>query len=275
MAKASEQTAENNAVRALYIGDSGSGKTGSLISLLQAGYTIRMLDLDNNSDSLVQLCRHHDPKLLERLDIIRVRDKFRASQFAGLEVAGQPKAWVDALKYLNKWDDGTSINDWDDKTIFVLDTLTSAGRAAFHWAKGMNPNSKDPRQWYAAGQDSLKTMLELLTSPDFSCHILVISHIDLVERDDGTTKGYASSLGKALGPQIAKVFPTLIMAETKGSGNNIKRTITTRPTMLVDLKNPVPFKMEERYPLETGMATIFATLLGGAGLATPASNKVA
>lgn len=261
MAKASGINLSGKAVRALYIGDSGVGKTGSLISLLQAGYTIRMLDLDNNSDSLVQLCKHHDPKLLDRLDIISVRDKFRSSQLAGLEVAGQPKAWVQALGYLNKWDDGTALADWDNKTIFVLDTLTSAGRAAFHWARGMNPSSKDPRQWYAAGQDSLKTLLELLTSPDFKCHILVLSHIDLMEKEDGTTKGYASSLGKAIGPQIAKVFPTLLMAETKGSGNNVKRTIATRPTNLVDLKNPIPFKIDERYPLETGMASIFAALL--------------
>ena len=260
MAKASTDLIAGKPVRALYIGDSGSGKTGSLISLLQAGYKIRMLDLDNNADSLIHLCKHTDPKLLDNLDIISVRDKFRASQLTGLEVAGQPKAWVDALKYLNKWDDGSNIADWDSKTIFVLDTLTSAGRAAFHWAKGMNPSSKDPRQWYAAGQDSLKTMLELLTSPDFKCHILVLSHIDLIERDDGTTKGYASSLGKALGPQIAKVFPTLIMAMSKGSGNNVKRTISTQSTMLVDLKNPVPFAIEGSYPLETGMASIFSAL---------------
>lgn len=262
MAKASALTGNWKPVRALYIGDSGAGKTGSLISLLQAGYNIRMLDLDNNVDSLVQLCKHHDEKLLAQLDVISIRDKFRASQVSGLEVAGQAKAYVEALKFLNKWDDGTSIAEWDKNTIFVLDTMTSAGRAAFHWAKGMIPNAKDPRQWYAAGQDSLKTLLELLTSPDFNCHILVLSHIDLIERDDGTTKGYASSLGKALGPQIAKVFPTLLMAETKGSGSAVKRTIATQSTMLVDLKNPVPFKMEGRYPLETGMASIFEVLVG-------------
>lgn len=262
MAKASEESVAVKPVRALYIGDSGSGKTGSLISLLEAGYTIRMLDMDNNSDSLKMLCRHKNPKLLEQLDVISLRDKFRASILRGLEVDGQPKAYVDALKYLNKWDDGSTIKEWDSKTIFVLDTMTSMGRAAFHWAVGMNPSSKDPRQWYAAAQESLKTMLELLTSPDFKCHILVLSHIDLVERDDGTTKGYASSLGKALGPQIAKVFPTLIMAETKGSGTNVKRTIATQPTNLVDLKNPTPWAIEGRYPLETGMASIFAALLG-------------
>lgn len=260
MAKASTDLITGKPVRALYIGDSGTGKTGSLISLLQAGYNIRMLDLDNNADSLIHLCKHTDPKLLDKLDIVSVRDKFRASQMTGLEVAGQPKAWVDALKYLNKWDDGSTIAEWGSDTVFVLDTLTSAGRAAFHWARGMNPSSKDPRQWYAAAQDSLKTLLELLTSPDFKCHILVLSHIDLIERDDGTTKGYASSLGKALGPQIAKVFPTLIMALSKGSGNNIKRTISTQSTMLVDLKNPVPFAIEGSYPLETGMADIFKAL---------------
>jgi len=258
MAKAS---LEKKPIRALYIGDSGSGKTGSLISLLEAGYFIKMLDMDNNADSLIQLCHHVNPKLLDQLDIISVRDKFRASSINGLEVAGQPKAYVDALKYLNKWDDGTSMSDWSTDTSFVLDTMTSAGRAAFHWARGMSPTAKDPRQWYAASQDSLKTMLELLTSPEFKCHVLVISHIDIVERDDGTTKGYASSIGKALGPQIAKVFPTLIMAESKTIGKNVKRTISTTPTSLVDLKNPKPFVLEASYPLETGMAQIFASLL--------------
>lgn len=262
MAKASLESVEVKPVRALYIGNSGSGKTGSLISLLQAGYTIRMLDMDNNADSLKEQCRHHDAKLLDRFDIISLRDKFRASTLRGLETDGAPKAYVEALKYLNKWDDDSKISEWGGDTIFVLDTLTSMGRAAFHWAAGMAPDVKDKRQWYAQAQESLKTLLELLTSPTYKCHILVLSHIDLIELDDGTTKGYASSLGKALGPQIAKVFPTLIMAESKGTGDQTKKTITTRSTNMIDLKNPVPFKMEGRYPLETGMASIFEVLYG-------------
>lgn len=257
MAKAS---ISKKPLRLLYIGNSGAGKSGSLISLLEAGYNIRMLDMDNNSDSLVQLCHHKNPALLEKLDIISLRDKFRASQMTGLEVKGQPRAYVDMLKYLEKWDDGSSFETLGDKDIFVLDTLTSAGRAAFHWAKGMNPTSKDPRQWYAQAQDSLKTLLELLTSPEIKCHVMVLSHIDLIEMPDGGMKGFASSLGKALGPQIAKVFPTLIMAETRGNGKNVKRTISTTPTALIDLKNPRPFDVAETYPLETGLAEIFAKL---------------
>jgi hypothetical protein len=258
MAKASLR---KDPLRILYIGNSGSGKTGSLISLLRAGYNIRMLDMDRNADSLLELANHEDPKLLDRIDLISLRDKFRASQISGLEVKGQPKAYVDMLKFLEKWDDGTSFDDLGPETVFVLDTLTSASRAAFHWAKGMNPTSKDPRQWYAQAQDSIKTLLELLTAPEIKCHVMVLSHIDLVEMPDGSSKGFASSVGKALGPQIAKTFPTLIVAESRGSGKNVKRTIGTMPTPLLDLKNPKPFALESEYPLDTGLATIFAKLL--------------
>lgn len=260
MAKVSAQ-AEQKPLRILYIGNSGSGKTGSLISLLRAGYKIRMHDMDNNADSLLELCKHEDPKLLDNLDIISLRDKFRSSQTFGVEVSGQPKAFVNMLTTLNKWDDGSTPAEWGQDTIYVLDTLTSVGRAAFHWAKGMNSSSKDPRQWYGAGQEAIKTLLEMITSPDFKPHVMVLSHIDLVDMPDGATQGFASSLGKALGPQIAKTFSTLVLAEKKGSGKNIKRQIGTIPTALLDLKNPKPFALEDSYPLDTGMAQIFKSLL--------------
>ncbi len=260
MAKASSFI-QDKPLRMLLIGNSGAGKTGSLISLLRAGYTIRMLDMDNNCDSLIELCKHENPSLLEKLDVVSLRDKFRASQTMGVEVAGQPRAFVDMLKLLNKWDDGSVPAEWGRDTVFVIDTLNSVGRAAFHWAKGMNPTSKDPRQWYAAGQDTLKTLLEMVTSPDFHPHVIVTSHIDLVEMPDGTVQGFASSLGKALGPQIAKTFPSLILCEKKGAGKNVRRTISTVPTALLDLKNPKPFALEDSYPLDTGMATIFEKLL--------------
>lgn len=259
MAKASLIT---KPVRAIYIGDSGSGKTGSLISLLQAGYSIRMLDLDNNADSLLQLCLHHDPALLDKLDIISPRDDFRASMTAGVEVSGRPKAFVDTLKALEKWDDGTSLKEWDDKTVFVLDTLTAFGRAAFHWAKGMNPTSKDPRQWYGAAQEVINTTLQLLTADTIPCHVLVLSHVSLIERSDGSMKGYPTAIGKALGPTIASFFPTFLMAETKTLGSRTTRTISTAPSSMFDLKNPTPFKMENSYPLETGLASIFEILRG-------------
>lgn len=262
MAIVSSSPQTTGPVRGLLIGNSGAGKTSSLLSLLRAGYTIRMLDMDNNSSALVNLCRHEDPSLLERLDVISLRDKFRASQLSGLEVAGQPKAFVDMLRYMNKWDDGTVPAEWPCNTIFVLDTLTSVGRAAFHWAKGMNPTSKDPRQWYGAAQEAIKTLLEMITSPDFSPHVLVLSHVELIELPDGTIQGFVSSLGKALGPFVPKVFPMLLLAERKGTGDKVRRVLTTVPTAMLDLKNPAPFTIPPSLPLSEGLATIFTELTG-------------
>lgn len=261
MALASSLT-ESPAIRALLVGNSGSGKTGALISLLRAGYTIRMLDMDNNSTSLIELCKREDKKLLERLDIISFRDKFRASQATGTEVAGQAKAYVEAMKIMTKWDDGSTPSEWDRKTIFVLDTLTSLSWSAYLWAKSMNPSAKDGRQWYAASGEVIKNYLQMITSPDFNPHVLVLSHIDLVDMPDGSVKGFASALGKALGPQVPKVFSTMLCAEVKGTGNSVKRTIQTMPSQLLDLKNPTPWAFDKELPLDTGLATIFTKLLG-------------
>lgn len=258
MAKASSHP-ERHFVKLIYIGDSGTGKTGSLVSLLEAGYNLRILDMDNGMDSLLAHAKQKDPKLLDKIDYQTFRDKFKADPVRGPIVSGQPKAYVNANKALNKWDDETIPAEWGDQTVFVLDSLTAMARAAFFWAQGMNPTSKDPRQWYGAAQDSVKIILDLLTSDDFKAHVVVISHVSLVERPDGSMKGYASSIGKALGPEIPKFFNTLIQAESRGTGENVKRTIQTMPTSLVDLKSPGGV-LPKQLPLETGLATVFQTL---------------
>jgi len=249
-------------VKLLYIGDSGTGKTGSLISLLEAGYDLRVVDMDNGLDSLVALCRQHNPELLSHLDYQTFRDKFKPDRTKGAKVAGTPTAYTSAIEALNKWDDGTTPAEWGDKTVLVLDSLSSFGRSAFLWAQGMQPSAKDGRQWYGTAQESVKVVLELLSSADFRCNVIVISHVQITEMNDGTTKGHVSSIGKALGPEIPKIFNTMILAESKGSGDRVKRTIQTMPTTLVDAKTPMPFALERSLPLETGLATVFKTLKG-------------
>jgi hypothetical protein len=52
------------------------------------------------------------------------------------------------------------------------------------------------------------------------------------------------------------------MAQKRGEGTQIKRTIKTNSTGVVDLKNPVSFKIPDELPLETGLATFFQTVTG-------------
>jgi hypothetical protein len=244
----------------IYVGTSGTGKTGSLASLVKAGYNLRVLDMDNGIGPLLSFVKRESPELLDNVDVIQCRDKLKADAQKGASVAGSPKAYTDAIKFLTKWDDDSIPSEWGPQTILVVDSLTLLGRAAFRWAHGMDPTCKDPRQWYNAAQQSILTVLDMLTSADFKAHVIVISHVDLVELPDGTTKGYTSSIGKAIGPKIPAVFNNMILAESKGTGENVKRTITTMPTQLLDLKNEMPFTIPKSLPLETGMATIFAAL---------------
>lgn len=260
MAKASEQTT-STLQKILMIGNSGAGKTGSLVSMIKAGYDVRILDMDDGTAALRAFVMQECPERIDQLDYISLRDNFKPDPIKGAKVAGTPKAYTNAIKYLNEWDDGTKPAEWGDKTIFVLDSLTLFGRAAFRWAQGMDPSCRDPRQWYSTAQESVQTVIDMLTSTDFGCHVIVMSHIDYIESSDGTTKGFASAIGKALGPKLPAVFNTMLTVQAKGSGDKIKRKIGTVPTAMIEAKNPKPFKIEKEYGIEDGLAKIFAELV--------------
>jgi hypothetical protein len=106
-------------------------------------------------------------------------------------------------------------------------------------------------------------MIMMLTDEKFECNVIVISHVGYQDMPDGTIKGFMTSIGKALGPTIPKYFNTLVLAETSGSGKSVKRRIKTVPTGVVDLKTPVPFKIESDLDLGTGLAELFALIKEG------------
>lgn len=253
-------------VKLIYIGDSGTGKTGSLISLVQAGYKLRILDLDNGLESLRHLIDRECPDRMAQVDFETRRDRFKIGPITekgkslGQGPVAIPTAYVDSVKLLEKWTDDTKPEEWGADTIFVIDSLTALARAAFNWARGMDPGVKDPRQWYGTAQSAVEHNISLLTSEAFHCNLIVISHIHMSEGSDGTSKGYPSSIGSALDSHLPKYFNTLVQAELIGIGKNVKRRIKTVPTGQIDLKNPTPWKFESDLPLETGLATIFEGL---------------
>lgn len=241
----------------LYIGDSSAGKTGSLASLVAAGYRIRILDMDNGVDALKFYVNETCPDKITQVDYETRRDKYKATAQGPL--CNAPKAFAESLKLLEKWTDETDPSTWGPQTIFVLDSLSSFGKAAFEWARGMNPGAKDPRQWYFSAQQAVENTIALLTGEAFHTNVIIISHINWKEMQDGQTKGYANAIGSALGPTLARYFNTLILAESSGSGKSVRRKIKTMPTGAIDLKTPTP-RIEQELPLETGLATIFSKL---------------
>lgn len=253
------ETAQASAsVKMILIGDSGTGKTGALASLVKADYRLKVWDYDNKiaGGILPILIRRDCPDKLKNVEFESLRDNLKASA-AGPILDGVPQAYTRGLALFDKWTDGTVPKTWNDgKTIVVVDSLTFLSDAAFNWAKGMNPSAKDPRQWFYTAQNAVEDTLALLTASSFAPHVIVISHVSWQDRPDGTMKGYPSSVGKALGPTIPAYFENMALCQIMAG----KRIVQTVPTALVDLKNPAAFKMAPSLPIETGLADFFKTI---------------
>ena len=237
-------------VKLLYIGDSGTGKTGSLASLLADGYKFKIVDMDNGLDILAFYAKHNKYDL-SSVEFETYRDVYSHSA-QGPIIKGVPKAFTAALKKMEEW---SAVDD--ERTIFILDSLSAFGKSAFEWAKAMNPTSKDPRQWYFTAQKAVEDTIALLTSEGFHMNVIVISHVNYKEVTEGVHKGYANAIGSALGPTLAKYFNNLILAESTGTGTNTKRKIKVLPTGIIDLKTSAPLKLNAELPLESGLSTIF------------------
>jgi hypothetical protein len=250
----------NDFTKILLCGDSGSGKSGCLTSLVRAGYKLRILDMDNSLDSLKTYVLHDCPDKIGNVEFRTLRDTYITSA-SGPTVA-KPKAFVDAMKMLDKWKydevDLGNPAEFGPDAIVVVDSLSFLSDAAFDWAKGLNPGAKDPRQWYGSAQEAIESALALLTSPNFRTNVIVISHIKYIENPDGTRKGYPNSVGSALGPTIPRYFNNWVQCENKSG----KRSLITGATSMLDLKNVRPFDMAKSYPIDTGLADIFGVIRG-------------
>lgn len=249
-----DQHQSGSYTKVLYIGDSSTGKTGSLVSLLAAGYSFRILDMDNGLDSFVAFARKQNLDL-SRVTYETVRDRYKSSK-QGPKIDGTPKAFTEAMDIMTEWSEIE-----DPKCVFVLDSLSAFSRAAFAWANNLNPTAKDKRQIFGAAQGAVEDAIALMTGESFRMNAVIISHVNYQESDQGVTKGYCNAVGKALGPVIPRYFNTMLLAETSGRGEKTKRKIKTMPTGMIDLKTPIP-EVAAEFPLETGMAEIFALLRG-------------
>lgn len=257
----------NDFVKLLAIGDSKAGKTGSLVSLVKAGYKLRILDTDNLLDVLKYFVTAECPELLGNVEFRTLRDKRKASA-TGASIKGTPKAFIDAVKLLERWkytdEDGTEVDlgnpgEWGPDCILVIDSLTRLCDAAYDWADSMNApgrsGDKDGRVTYKSSQDAIEDVLSMLTSDEFATNVIVIGHVSFKEID-GVTKGYPVGIGQALSPLIPTYFPSYVLYQNKAG----KRTIQTSSTPLLDLANPAPMLMEKSYPVETGLASFFEAL---------------
>lgn len=258
----------NDYVKLLLIGDAKAGKTGSLVSLVQAGYKLRIIDLDNLLDVLKQYILKECPEKIENVEFKTLRDKRKAAA-GGAVIDGSPKAYIDAVKLIDHWkykDESGDVVDlghpaeWGSDCILVIDSLSRLCDAAYDWREPLTPMGKsgerDGRAIYGDAQDAIENLLAMLTSNEMRTNVIVIAHGVYMEQGGGSSKIFPQGVGQKLSPKIPQYFPSVIYYTNKGG----KRTIQLKSTAMIDLANPAPFAMPETLAVETGLAEFFAVL---------------
>src|SRR5438093_10701159 len=89
-------------VKLLMLGDAKSGKTGALVSLVKAGYKLRILDFDNLLDILAKLVSEQCPERSDNVEYRTLRDRRKASP-VGPIIDGSPRAFIEGIKMLDRW----------------------------------------------------------------------------------------------------------------------------------------------------------------------------
>lgn len=253
---------QDKPLKIMVIGDSGSGKTGALASLVKAGFSPVILDFDNGLDILASVL---PPESLGKIFYTTLKDEYKS--VAGKVIPkGQAKAWSNALKFLESGqpaEGGDKFIPAEKLTrnhILVLDSLTMASQAAMLQVLQTNNRLLEaPFQadWGEA-QRMITGLIQWLTSDQVPCHVIVNSHVSYIELQGGLTKGYPSSLGKALSPTLPRYFNTILLAQSKGQGKSATRTLSALPQGLIETKALIPAdKLPDSWSIQTGLAEFF------------------
>jgi hypothetical protein len=260
----------SSSVRTLCIGDNGSGKTGALVSLAEAGYNLRILDFDRGTEVLAQLC---SPSARKRVDVetfVNDYEMVLAGSSGKRMVPKKPvTAFINAMNCLASWPGLGSPTSWGPETVLVVDTLTRLGNVCMEHTMDLKGKfrSLDSKDWHPSQPDwgdAMKlqeNVLAMLQSDDLKCHVIVNAHVVFLTPDgELSDKGFPSALGNKLPPKIGGYFNSTLHFSHQGVGANKRRGFYTKSTGLISTKTPAPGKVKDFYPIESGLAEYFKDL---------------
>lgn len=261
MAKISDHTSAS-VKKILLMGDSGSGKTASILSLIKAGYSTRFLDFDNGLDYLFNRIKLECPEKADDNYFVTLRDRFTMVN-GKVYLAEKPRAAQTALSLLTHWKTPTEdlgpITTWTPKDILVLDSLTMFSKALkdqVEFTNGHHITGATLPDWGLA-MNYIERTLQLLTSTDVPCSVIVIAHVDYMESVEGAIiKGFPTTIGKKLSPKIPTYFNNVFKVVRTGHLDKEVRTIFTRSHRQTELK-AAAVNIPTQLPVDTGLAEFF------------------
>lgn len=272
----------NEPFKGLFVGHTGSGKTGALASLANAGMELFVLDFDRGVQPLIKYTK---PEFRKNIHIETLTDKLKPLQIpktggnyeTRIICDGVPTAFVRSMNLLTRWKaeegDFGNIGTWGRNRVLVLDSLTLQGDAAMRYVlslQGRNGQQPFPADWQE-GQRLQRSMLELLYSDAVKCHVIIMAHLKSVREGTKTVtsqsgkesevaimsdKMFPTALGNAMPTQVGRYFNIMLYFKTVGS----ERMIYTKPADDVDVK--IAADVKPVYRMENGVLEIFKAVCG-------------
>jgi hypothetical protein len=268
-------------IKILLLGDPGGGKTGSLASLVKAGYNVRIMDFDNGTEILRNLLT---PEEYATCSIIPLQDKRLAKKIPvmegqnikGWKVSAVPvraDAWQKTVDLIcTDWVEPElrpgstqkisygNVYSWTSKDVLVFDSLTHAWRTAMNFILAINNRlGQNPTQpEWGTVQGMILDVLSTFFDASIKCNVICCAHIAYDVDQNEILHGLPSGPGRALNREIGTYFNHTIRAVTVGT----RHSLVTKSDGVVELKNAAPNRIKASYPIETGLADYFKAARG-------------
>lgn len=179
--------------KGLIVGDPGTHKTGSVFALAEAGWNVKIADLDGNLDILVNLAKRKIAHA--KTDAQRAEAHATASrlQFASFHIDSEVRKFTERNKPKEGFrplsapaflDCVKQISDWTEtagpETVLFIDSATFLCSIAARWVQGLNGTlhrAKISLPEIGVAQEELKRVLDELKGDSVACHVIVSCHI--------------------------------------------------------------------------------------------------
>lgn len=218
-------------VNVLLMGPTGTGKTHSIRTLVEAGVTPFIIFTEPGYEVLEDIpadqChwKFIPPATVSWEQILDSGKKVNQLTYDALAKLGgvNKTAYQQFLQVVmalaNFECDRTgenfgAVDSWGADRALVLDGMSGLSQMAMDLVVGSKPTKSMP-DWMIA-QDNLQRLVDKLTN-DTRCHFVLIAHVE-PEKDEvtGGTSVMASTLGRKLAPKLPRNFSDVILSRREG-----------------------------------------------------------
>lgn len=251
------EVAPYNGVRTLIVGDSGSGKTTVIRTLLDAGITPFILATEPGINEILgdlpaERCHwHYLPPSSPSWDTMkqsaeRINTMSLESLAKAIPDKQNYKEFIELISIMSNFTCQRTgkaygpVDKWSTDRAFVLDSLTGLNIMAMNLVAGSKP-VKAMADWQIA-MDNLSRFLQTLCFVP-KCHVVVTAHPER-EQDEttGAVRVMASTLGKRTAPTLPRFFSDVIWQYHEGTNFywSTNETIITTKARNLPIQGKMP-----------------------------------